>query len=275
MSSNATVFVIDDDAAARDSIATLLRSVKLPVEEFSSAQDFLAAYAPQRPGCIVLDARLPGMGGLELQERLSRHVPPLQIIFLTGYGDVPMAVRAIQAGAVDFLEKPFRAQQLLDRVYGAIQRDSEARAVATRLDMLRQRAESLTPRESEVMEHVVIGLPNKAIALRLGVTAKAIEAYRARVMRKMQAESLADLVRMNVALEMGFGPLLLHERQNPVIAGRIYRCGTAPNAQLAMWRQTGPQTAPVTAESRTVPAISPAPRPANHADRTTGVAAAY
>lgn len=196
-----TVFVIDPDATTRGAIQELLRSVQVPVECYSSAHEFLEHVRDGRPGCVVLEMRLPDMSGLALLQHIRGWDVPCPVIIMTGHGDIPMVVEAMRAGSVDFLEKPFRQQVLLDRVYEALELDVQNRVVATRRMVIETRAAELTPRERQVMQLVVHGLPNKAVAMRLGVTRKAVEAYRARVMRKMEAESLAELVRMNVVLE--------------------------------------------------------------------------
>ena len=198
-----TAFVIDHDAAEREAVAGLLRSVEIAVETFGSAHVFLEVVDPSRPGCLVLDARLPGMSGLELQHRLAEWEVSWPMVIVTAHGDIPMAVEAMRAGAVDFLEKPFRPQRLLDRVHEALGRDAAARDLRARHIALETRAGLLTRREREVMEHIVHGLSNRTVAAQLGVTRKAVEAYRARVMQKMQATSLAELVRMSVVLEHG------------------------------------------------------------------------
>jgi two-component system response regulator FixJ len=195
-----TVFVVDHEEETRRDVSELLRSVEIPVVSFDNAPEFLNHYTPHRAGALVLDARLPGMGGLELQERLASVAPVTPVIIVTAHGDIPSAVRAMRNGAVDFIEKPFRPQALLECVYHALERGAIQRRRHTFQIAIEQRAAQLTPREREVMQHVVCGLPNKAIALRLRVTRKAVEAYRARAMRKMDADSLAELVRMNVFL---------------------------------------------------------------------------
>ncbi len=200
-----TVFLIDDDDAVRSSLTDLLESVRIDVANFGHAAEFLQQYAPAHPGCLLLDARLPGISGLELQERLNAQSMPPPIIFITGYADVPMAVQAMRNGAVGFLEKPVRQQVLLDSVFAALELDRVARQAQSAISVISERAAYLTPRERDVMQLVVLGLPNKGVAMRLGVTPKAIEAYRARVMRKMAAESLADLVRMSIVLEAAAG----------------------------------------------------------------------
>lgn len=196
-----TVFIVDDDTAVRDALKFLLRSVGHPVEAFASAQDFLDAYRDDRPGCLVLDIRMPGMSGLELQEKLVERRSIVPIIFITGHGDVPMAVEAMQAGAMDFIQKPFRDQDLLDRINQALEKDASNRAALGELNVIRERLASLTPREREVMDLVVHGKANKVIAGDLDLSQRTVEIHRARVMEKMQASSLAHLVRM--VIEVG------------------------------------------------------------------------
>jgi FixJ family two-component response regulator len=194
--SDAVVFVVDDDPAIRDALTSLLRSVGLVVETFGSAQEFLNRLPPDGPGCLVLDVRLPGVSGLDLQRALATAQMPLPIIFLTGYGDIPMSVRAMKAGAVDFLPKPFHDQELLDAVQQALERDRVVRHQRAELAGLRQRYDTLTPREREVMQRVVTGLLNKHIAAALGTSEITIKIHRGQVMRKMRATSVAELVRM-------------------------------------------------------------------------------
>ena len=202
-SSNArpTIFIVDDDAAVRDALKLLLRSVGQAVETFGSAQEFLDAYSEDRPGCLVLDIRMPGMSGLELQQKLNEKHSILPIIFITGHGDVPMAVEAMQAGAVDFIQKPFRDQDLIDRINQALEKDRANRAALGERNDIRRRLETLTPREREVLDLVVHGKANKVIAGDLKLSQRTVEIHRARVMEKMQASSLAHLVRM--VLEVG------------------------------------------------------------------------
>jgi len=190
------VFVVDDDDAVRESIALLIRSVGLPVETFRSASEFLAAHDPSRPGCLLLDIRMPGMSGLELQRELIANKSILPVIFITGHGDVRMAVQALHDGAVDFVQKPFHDQDLLDKVQKAIEADTRSRADLARKAEVRERMNALTAREHEVMQRVVEGSPNKAIAYDLGISERTVEVHRARVMEKMQATSLPHLVRM-------------------------------------------------------------------------------
>ena len=195
----ATVIVVDDDEAVRTSLRLLLKSVGLPVETHASAQEFLDRFDPDRPGCLVLDIRMPGMSGLELQERLNVMHAMVPVVFITGHGDVPMAVEAMQHGAVDFIQKPFRDQDLLDRINQALEKDRENRAGLRARDAIRARIEDLTPREKEVLDLVTAGKANKVIAGDLNVSQRTVEIHRARVMEKMGASSLAHLVRMVIA----------------------------------------------------------------------------
>ena len=196
-----TIFVVDDDSAVRDALKLLLRSLGQSVETFGSGQEFLEAYSEDRPGCLVLDIRMPGMSGLELQQQLNERHSSLPIIFITGHGEVPMAVEAMQAGAVDFIQKPFRDQDLIDRINQALEKDSNNRAALGERNDIRHRLETLTPREREVLDLVVHGKANKVIAGDLQLSQRTVEIHRARVMEKMQASSLAHLVRMG--LEVG------------------------------------------------------------------------
>jgi FixJ family two-component response regulator len=190
------VFVIDDDPSIRRSLDTLLRSVALDVHLFSSAQEFMHAKRPETPGCLVLDIRLPGMSGLAFQEELAKAGVALPIIFITGHGDVPMTVRAMKAGAAEFLTKPFDDQVLLDAIYAAIERDRARRRDTASLADLKARYGELTEREREVMQLVVTGRANKQIAAELGLGLVTVKVHRGQVMRKMQARSVAELVRM-------------------------------------------------------------------------------
>ena len=193
-----TVFIVDDDAAIRFAMEALMQSVNLDHEIFASADEFLDKISEQRPGCLVLDIRMPGLGGLELQEELIRRGNTLPIIFITGHGDVPMAVEAMQKGAVDFIQKPFRDQELLDRIREALATDQHRREEQQQHEEVASRLDKLTNREREVFDLVVTGKPNKVIAYELGVSQRTVEIHRARVMEKMQARSLADLVKMHM-----------------------------------------------------------------------------
>jgi len=200
--SEPTVFIVDDDQAVARSLRWLLESVRLKVETFPSAQAFLDNYDATNSGCLVLDVRMPGMSGLDLQELLTARRIHVPIIFVTGHGDVQMAVRAVQAGAFDFVEKPFNDQDLLDRIQKAIARDADRRAKGAQLAQLRALFASLTPREREVLDLVVEGMSNKAIANSLGLSAKTVEVHRAKVMDKMHARSISDLVKMAMQNQM-------------------------------------------------------------------------
>ncbi|MDJ0909880.1 MAG: response regulator transcription factor [Woeseiaceae bacterium] len=194
-----TVFIVDDDPAIRFAMQALMDSVNLPHEIFGSGDEFLETFTVQRPGCLVLDIRMPGLGGLELQQELLNRDITLPIIFITGHGDVPMAVEAMQKGAVDFIQKPFRDQDLLDRIGEALKTDKERREKRQKHAEVAERVARLTNREREVFDLVVTGKPNKVIAYELGVSQRTVEIHRARVMEKMQARSLADLVKMHLA----------------------------------------------------------------------------
>jgi two-component system response regulator FixJ len=194
------VFIVDDDEAVRSSLRLLLKSVGLVPTALGSAREFLDKYDPAQPGCLVLDVRMPGMSGIELQETLNRQGAVIPVIFITGHGDVPMAVEAMQAGAFDFLQKPFRDQDLIDRIQRALEKDRASRAVLNEHSLIQERLESLTPREREVLTLVTSGKPNKVMAADLGVSQRTVEIHRARVMEKMGASSLAQLVRMNMDL---------------------------------------------------------------------------
>ena len=195
-----TVYIVDDDAAIRIAMQALLESVNLKHEIFASADEFLEDEANHRSGCLVLDIRMPGLGGLELQDELISRGSTLPIIFITGHGDVPMAVDAMQKGAVDFIQKPFRDQELLDRIREALSTDLQRREELNKHAEVVSRLERLTNREKEVFDLVVTGKPNKVIAYELDVSQRTVEIHRARVMEKMEAKSLADLVRMHIAL---------------------------------------------------------------------------
>ena len=199
----AVVFVVDDDPSMQRSLDTLLRSVGLDVRLFSAAHEFMRADRPDAPGCLVLDVRLPGMSGLTFQQELAKAGVALPIIFLTGHGDVPMTARAMKAGAVEFLTKPFDEQVLLDAIHAAIERDRQMRRDAASLAALQARYHELTERERQVMKLVVAGRVNKQIAAELGLSLVTVKVHRGQVMRKMQAKSVAELVRMADRLGLG------------------------------------------------------------------------
>lgn len=194
------VIIVDDESAVRESLDSLFRSVGLRTLSFGSPAELLQAVVPDTPGCLVLDVRLPGISGLDFQTQLARLGIDRPTIFMTGHGDIPMSVRAMKAGAVDFLSKPFRDQDMLDAVAAAIERDRQRRSDVAARDGLRRRFDTLTPREREVMAHVVSGLMNKQVAGLLGLSEITVKIHRGNVMRKMAVRSLADLVRQAEAL---------------------------------------------------------------------------
>ena len=195
------VMVVDDDSGVRNAMRALLKSVGLDSALYPSAQEFLAAYQSAQPGCLVLDIRMPGMSGLELQQQLNLRGAVVPVIFMTGHGDIPMAVEAMQHGAFDFLQKPFRDQDLLDRIQRAIAKDAEQRQSLGEHERIKSHLETLTAREREVLDLLTQGKQNKAIAQDLGVSPRTIEIHRARVMEKMAAQSVAQLVRMMLDLQ--------------------------------------------------------------------------
>jgi len=201
MNTGLTVFVVDDDEQVRDAMKLLMNSVGLQVETFASGEEYLEQFDPARPGCLLLDVRMQGISGLDVQERLVLEQVQPPIIIITGHGDVPMAVRAVKAGAVDFIEKPFNEQVLLDSVHRAIELDGEHRGRALQLADISEHLQRLTPREREILDLVVAGKRNKEIARELGISQSTVEAHRAKVMEKMQAESLSDLMRMMLSLQ--------------------------------------------------------------------------
>ncbi len=201
MTISATVFVVDDDPDVRQSLTWLLESLGVVVKSYDSADAFLEDFDPQRPGCLVLDVRMPGRSGLDLLDELQRRGERIPVIFLTAYGEVPSAVRAIKAGAVDFIEKPYSEQVLLDRIHHALESDRRRRELEAQREQIVERFNALTQRERQVMHMVVAGLPNRRIAADLGLSEKTIEVHRAHVMEKTQAHSLPDLVRMALIVE--------------------------------------------------------------------------
>jgi two-component system, LuxR family, response regulator FixJ len=191
-----TIYIVDDDEGVRNSLRFLLKSVGLASRTLASAAEFLASYKPDQPGCLVLDVRMPGMSGLDLQRQLNLRGATIPVIFITGHGDVPMAVEAMQHGAFDFLQKPFRDQDLIDRIQRALDRDQRIRADLAQHAAIRTRLETLTPREREVLHLMIRGKANKVMAGDLGVSQRTVEIHRARIMEKTAADSLAQLVRM-------------------------------------------------------------------------------
>jgi len=202
MPASATVYVVDDDPAILRSAVEIVESLGLAAETFTSAAAFLKAYRPTGPACLVLDVRMPGMSGLELQKELAKLGAPLPVIVITGYGDVRTAVDAMKHGALEFLEKPFRAQELCDSVQRAIRQDQEAWAHRAQRDEAHKRIATLTHAEREVLQAVVAGKTNKMVAAELGLSLRAVEDRRARMMKKLQAESRADVVALAAALDL-------------------------------------------------------------------------
>jgi two-component system response regulator FixJ len=201
---NKTVVVVDDDEAARDSLAALLETAGFSVETFPSAQAFLGGYDPASTGCLLLDVRMPGLSGTQLHQELGRRGIMLPVIIVTGFGDIPMAVAAIKAGALDFIEKPYSDAVILDRVRLALAHASQGRAQTQQASRLRERIELLTPREREVFACLIAGDSNKQAGSRLGISPRTVEIHRARIMEKMRAANLSQLVRM--AISAGFEP---------------------------------------------------------------------
>jgi len=195
------VYVVDDDEPVRDAIGMLLETVDIPYQTFASAQAFLDVYDQSCGGCLVLDIRMPGISGLELQQKLIDMKAPIPIVFITGHGDVPMAVEAMKRGAVDFIRKPFRDQELLDRVNEALNVDADKRARQNAVADLHQRIAALTPRELEVFARVASGQANKVVAIELGISERTVEIHRSQVMHKTGARSLADLVRIKLTVD--------------------------------------------------------------------------
>jgi FixJ family two-component response regulator len=196
MKSNPVVFIVDDEEAIRRSLSMLLRTAGHETRTFDSAQDFLDTYDPSQPGCLILDVRMPGMSGLELQDALNTHGCTLPVILITGHGDVPMAVRAVKRGAYHFLEKPFRNEELLEYVATCLESDHEQRQNRAAIEYDRERLARLTRREREIMDLVARGLLNKQVAAELGISVRTVEAHRARIMQKLDAGSVSELVRL-------------------------------------------------------------------------------
>ncbi len=196
-----TVFIVDDDEPVRDAISMLLETMDIPHETYADAQEFLDNVGADRRGCLVLDIRMPGMSGLELQEKLQQLESRLPIVFITGHGDIPMAVEAMRRGAVDFIRKPFRDQELLDRIHEAISIDERTRSEAADVDHVKELVSNLTERELEVFERVCQGQANKVMAIEMGISERTVEIHRSQVMHKTGARSLAELVRMKLKLE--------------------------------------------------------------------------
>jgi two-component system, LuxR family, response regulator FixJ len=209
-----TVFVVDEDEAVRDSLRLLLKSAGLPTQALASVTEFLENYQPSQPGCLVLDVRMPAMSGLELQQRLNLLGATIPVIFITGHGDIPMAVEAVRHGALDFLQKPFRDHDLIERIQKALTKDAKTRAALKQHERIRRRLDSLTPREREVLALMAKGMPNKVMAAKLGVSQRTVEIHRARVMEKSGASSLAQLVRMVMDVE----PASTEDHGGPVVA---------------------------------------------------------
>jgi len=195
-----TIYIVDDDEGVRNSVRFLLKSVGLASHTLASANEFLDTYKPEHLGCLVLDVRMPGMSGLELQQQLNLRGAIIPVIFITGHGDIPMAVEAMQHGAFDFLQKPFLDQDLIDRIQRAVERDARNRAALAEHERIQASFDSLTPREREVLALMIRGKPNKIMAAELGVSQRTVEIHRARVMEKTDAASLAQLVRMAMDL---------------------------------------------------------------------------
>ncbi len=198
--SPARIFIVDDDEAVRDSLRMLLRSAGMAAETFASGEEFLGAYTPDWHGCLILDVRMPGLSGMEVQKQLIERQANLAIVFVTGHGDIPMAVEALRQGAFDFVQKPFTDGELLDRIQRALEMEREQEQLRSVRQAVEERFASLTPREREVMASVIRGHANKVIGFDLNLSQRTVEIHRARVMEKMQARSLADLVRMGMLL---------------------------------------------------------------------------
>ncbi len=202
MNKQPTIFIVDDDEQVRNALTLLMESVGLQVEKFSTAQDYLDTFDSSKAGCLILDVRMPGMSGLDLQARMTAEKIHPPIIIITGHGDVPMAVKAVSAGAIDFIEKPFNNQSMLDSVHRAIELDALHRGESSRLEDIEEHFNSLTPREKEVLLSVIEGKRNKVIAFDLNISQSTVEAHRSKVMDKMSASSLSNLMRMAISLKL-------------------------------------------------------------------------
>ncbi|MBI3463967.1 MAG: response regulator transcription factor [Planctomycetes bacterium] len=220
-----TVFIVDDDTAVRESLCDLVQAIGLNVETHAGAQEFLDAYDPARPGCLVVDVRMPGMSGLALQEQLAARGVRIPLIMITGHADVPMAVRTMERGAFDFLEKPFRAQVLLDQIQRAIQRDQQIRQQERRRAQIAGRMALLTPRERAVLDRVLEGRANKVIAAQLGISKRTVEVHRAQVMHKLEVDSLAELMQQ-VLFFRGLPPVPPARPSGFVRLGENHNSGT-------------------------------------------------
>ncbi len=206
---NPRVFIVDDDPSIRKSLDRLIRSAGLAVETFATAHEFLERHSHKGPSCLVLDIKMPGLNGLELQEKLLSQEYAMPIIFITGHGDIPMTVKAIKKGAIDFLSKPFDDKDLLDAVHEALQTDSKAWTVRDELENIHRRLKSLTPREYEILTYVINGMLNKQIAYALKISEKTVKVHRGRVMEKMDVDSVAELVRLTEKLDIKPAEVLL------------------------------------------------------------------
>lgn len=206
---NPRVFIVDDDPSIRKSLDRLIRSAGLAVETFATAHEFLERHSHKGPSCLVLDVKMPGLNGLELQEKLLSQEYAMPIIFITGHGDIPMTVKAIKKGAIDFLSKPFDDKDLLDAVHEALQTDSKAWTVRDELENIHRRLKSLTPREYEILTYVINGMLNKQIAYALKISEKTVKVHRGRVMEKMDVDSVAELVRLTEKLDIKPAEVLL------------------------------------------------------------------
>ena len=202
MANSPCVYIVDDDQQVRSALKLLMESVGLDVETYASAQEYLEQFDVNRPGCLIIDVRMPGISGLDLQARLAAEKIHPPIIIITGHGDVPMAVRAVQSGAIDFIEKPFNNQNMLDSVHQALELDSRQRGESSRLQEIEANFQTLTPREKQVLQLVIEGQRNKIIAAELNISQSTVEAHRSRVMEKMQAATLSDLMRMALSLKL-------------------------------------------------------------------------